>query len=178
MRRVWARVSSYQAIGNLVGVLGIVWGIFAAISGRLSDAIGHRKILIPAIFSVLPDVGVLRYGRGLASLIAIRGLMGIMEGSYCPTSFHRDSGRGASFASRLPSGIATERIRAFWIWTRPDHRDSASYVRVLAAGFLGCCNSRHSSLVCCCSLFCASRKTRREEPLSVPFPRPRRWWLS
>ena len=39
----------YQAIGNLVGVLGLIWGIFAAISGRISDAIGHRKILIPSI---------------------------------------------------------------------------------------------------------------------------------
>src|SRR4030081_3816668 len=41
---------SYQAIGNLVGIPGIVWGVFAAVTGRLSDAIGHRKILIPAIF--------------------------------------------------------------------------------------------------------------------------------
>src|SRR5262245_8697545 len=48
----------YQAIGNLVGVLGLVWGVFAAISGRLSDAIGHRKILVPAIllFSLMSGI--------------------------------------------------------------------------------------------------------------------------
>ena len=77
----------YQAIGNLVGVLGLVWGIFAAISGRLSDAIGHRKILIPAILLFSLMSGFSGMAGGLASLIAIRGLMGMMEGSYCPTSF-------------------------------------------------------------------------------------------
>ena len=78
---------SYQAIGNLVGVLGLVWGIFAAISGRLSDSIGHRKILIPAILLFSLMSGFSGMAGGLASLIAIRGLMGMMEGSYCPTSF-------------------------------------------------------------------------------------------
>src|SRR6185436_9520983 len=78
---------SYQAIGNLVGVLGIVWGVFAAISGRLSDSIGHRKILIPAILLFSLMSGVSGMAAGLASLIAVRGLMGLMEGSYCPTSF-------------------------------------------------------------------------------------------
>lgn len=77
----------YQAIGNLVGVLGLVWGIFAAISGRLSDAIGHRKILIPSILFFSLMSGFSGMAGGLTSLIAIRGLMGMMEGSYCPTSF-------------------------------------------------------------------------------------------
>ena len=35
---------------NLVGILGLVWGVFAFLSGMLSDRIGHRKILIPALF--------------------------------------------------------------------------------------------------------------------------------
>jgi len=78
---------SYQAIGNLVGILGIVWGVFAAITGRISDSIGHRKILIPAIFFFSLLSGFSGMATGLASLIAIRGLMGLTEGSYCPTSF-------------------------------------------------------------------------------------------
>lgn len=77
----------YQAIGNLVGILGLVWGIFAAISGGLSDKIGHRKILIPAILLFSLMSGFSGLAGGLMSLIAIRGLMGMMEGSYCPTSF-------------------------------------------------------------------------------------------
>jgi MFS family permease len=77
----------YQAIGNLVGILGLVWGIFAAISGRISDAVGHRKILIPSILLFSLMSGFSGMAGGLAGLIAIRGLMGMMEGSYCPTSF-------------------------------------------------------------------------------------------
>src|SRR5512138_2587450 len=77
----------YQAIGNLVGILGVVWGVFAAISGRLSDAIGHRKVLIPAIIMFSLMSGLSGLVGSLTSLIAVRGLMGLMEGSYCPTSF-------------------------------------------------------------------------------------------
>jgi MFS family permease len=78
---------NYEEIGRLVGVLGIVWGIFAAISGSVSDKIGHRKILIPAILLFSLMSGVSGMATGIASLIAIRGLMGLTEGAYCPTSF-------------------------------------------------------------------------------------------
>lgn len=78
---------SYQAIGNLVGVLGLVWGVFAIVSGRLSDSIGHRKVLIPAILLFSLMSGFSGMATGLLSLILIRGMMGLMEGSYCPTSF-------------------------------------------------------------------------------------------
>jgi MFS family permease len=76
-----------SAIGTLAGVLGVVWGVFAIFSGRLSDSIGHRKVLIPAIilFSMLS--GVTGMAQGLVMLILVRSLMGAMEGTYCPTSF-------------------------------------------------------------------------------------------
>ena len=78
---------SYQDLGNLVGILGICWGVFAAIMGGLSDKIGRRKIVIPAIllFSILSGLSGL--ATGLLSLVLIRAIMGVMEGSYCPTSF-------------------------------------------------------------------------------------------
>src|ERR1019366_4455853 len=77
----------YQELGNIAGVLGLAWGFFAIISGGFSDKIGHRKILIPALvmFSVLS--GVSGFATGAMSLILIRALMGITEGSFCPTSF-------------------------------------------------------------------------------------------
>jgi MFS family permease len=76
-----------SAVGTLAGVLGIVWGVLAIVSGNLSDRIGHRKVLIPAIllFSVLS--GVTGMAQGLVMLIVVRALMGAMEGSFCPTSF-------------------------------------------------------------------------------------------
>jgi MFS family permease len=30
-------------IGRLTGILGVVWGVFAIFSGRLSDSIGHAR---------------------------------------------------------------------------------------------------------------------------------------
>lgn len=74
-------------IGRLAGVLGVLWGVLAIVSGRLSDRIGHRKVLIPSIllFSLLS--GFSGMVHGLTALIMIRALMGAMEGTYCPTSF-------------------------------------------------------------------------------------------
>ena len=77
----------YQDLGNLVGILGLVWGVFAICSGRLSDWIGHRKILIPAIFLFSVMSGFSGMATGLVGLIVIRAFMGAAEGSYTPTSF-------------------------------------------------------------------------------------------
>jgi MFS family permease len=77
----------YQAIGNVVGVLGMVWGVFAVVSGRLSDWVGHRKVLVPAVLLFSLMSGLSGLVNSLGALILIRGLMGLMEGSYCPTSF-------------------------------------------------------------------------------------------
>ena len=73
--------------GNVVGALGLAWGVFAIFSGRFSDKVGHRKVLIPAIllFSLLS--GLSGMTTGLMGLVLVRALMGAMEGSYCPTSF-------------------------------------------------------------------------------------------
>jgi MFS family permease len=74
-------------IGRLAGILGILWGVFAIFSGRLSDAIGHRKVLIPAIILFSLMSGFSGMVQGLVTLVWIRALMGAMEGTYCPTSF-------------------------------------------------------------------------------------------
>ena len=46
---------NYQDLGNLVGALGIAWGVSAVVIGGLSDRLGRRKVLVPAvvIFSLL-----------------------------------------------------------------------------------------------------------------------------
>lgn len=74
-------------IARLAGVLGIVWGAFAVFTGFLSDKIGHRKVLIPAILLFSLMSGLSGMAQGLVALIWIRALMGSMEGTYCPTSF-------------------------------------------------------------------------------------------
>ena len=74
-------------IGRLAGILGILWGVFAIFSGRLSDAIGHRKVLIPAIILFSLMSGFSGMVQSLVGLIWVRAIMGAMEGTYCPTSF-------------------------------------------------------------------------------------------
>src|SRR6185436_6267053 len=74
-------------IGRLAGILGILWGVFAIFSGRLSDAIGHRKVLIPAIVLFSLMSGFSGMVQSLVALVWIRAVMGAMEGTYCPTSF-------------------------------------------------------------------------------------------
>jgi predicted MFS family arabinose efflux permease len=76
----------YQSLGNLIAVLGLCWGVSAIITGAVSDRIGRRKILIPAIilFSLLSGLSGL--ATGLVSLLLIRSIMGVTEGSFCPAS--------------------------------------------------------------------------------------------
>jgi MFS family permease len=78
---------NYQDLGSIIGALGIAWGVFAMVGGGLSDRLGRRRVLIPSMlaFSVLS--GLSGYASGLASMLLIRAIMGISEGSFCPTSF-------------------------------------------------------------------------------------------
>ncbi|WOD20397.1 MFS transporter [Paraburkholderia kirstenboschensis] len=76
-----------QDVGNCIGVLGLSWGVFAALMGGISDKVGRRKVLIPAIIAFSLLSGFSGLAGGLFGLIAIRSLMGVAEGSFCPTSF-------------------------------------------------------------------------------------------
>lgn len=78
---------NYQDVGLIFGALGITWGIFAIFTGRLSDKIGHRKILILSLILFSLASGFSGAAMGLTSLILIRALMGVSEGAFCPTSF-------------------------------------------------------------------------------------------
>jgi MFS family permease len=57
------------------------------IAGNLSDRIGRRKVVIPALIAFSLLSGLSGFATGLVSLLLIRLLMGVSEGSYCPTSF-------------------------------------------------------------------------------------------
>jgi MFS family permease len=76
-----------QDVGNCIGILGLSWGVFAAVMGGMSDKIGRRKVLIPAIIAFSLLSGFSGMAGGFASLLAVRALMGVAEGSFCPTSF-------------------------------------------------------------------------------------------
>ncbi len=78
---------NYQDAGSVIGALGLAWGVAALFLGGLSDRIGRKKVLVPAIvmFSLLS--GLTGLAGSLSALLLIRGIMGITEGAFCPTSF-------------------------------------------------------------------------------------------
>jgi len=76
----------YDDLGNIVGILGLTWGVSALFMGRLSDKFGRRRVMVPGIilfslFSVFSGLAT-----GLISLLLVRALMGITEGAYSPTA--------------------------------------------------------------------------------------------
>ena len=69
-----------QQIGFLAGVMGITWAVSGSIFGALSDRVGRRAVLIPAIFAF----SLLSWASGLAhsfsQLLMIRAVLGVAEG--------------------------------------------------------------------------------------------------
>jgi predicted MFS family arabinose efflux permease len=76
---------TYQDLGNLVGILGVAWGTSAILIGNLSDRVGRRRVLVPAvvIFSLLSVLS--GFAVGLVSLLVIRAVMGLAEGPVAST---------------------------------------------------------------------------------------------
>ena len=76
---------TYQDLGNLVGALGVAWGVSAIFMGNLSDRIGRKWVLAPAValFSILSLFTGM--AASLVSLVLIRALMGVAEGAVAPT---------------------------------------------------------------------------------------------
>jgi MFS family permease len=97
---------NYQDLGNISAVLAIAWGISSIFMGRLSDRIGRRKVLIPAVllFSLLAGVSGLAGGVGM--LLLIRAVMGISEGAFTPTAIAATS--EASHPSRIGMNIGIQ----------------------------------------------------------------------
>ena len=76
---------TYEDLGNLVGILAVFWGISAFVMGFLSDRVGRRKVLIPAviIFSLMSAFSGM--AGSLVGLLIIRAVMGLAEGPVAST---------------------------------------------------------------------------------------------
>ncbi|API60938.1 MFS transporter [Tardibacter chloracetimidivorans] len=76
-----------QHINFLVAILGVTWGIAAVLMGGLSDRIGRRAVLLPAIVIFSLASGFSALASGLMTFAIIRGTMGVAEGAFAPASF-------------------------------------------------------------------------------------------
>lgn len=76
---------TYEDLGNLVGILAVFWGVSAFVMGFVSDRLGRRKVLIPAviIFSLMSAFSGM--AGGLVGLLIIRAVMGLAEGPVAST---------------------------------------------------------------------------------------------
>lgn len=77
---------TYQDLGDAVGALALCWGAFSTLMGNLSDRLGRRRILIPALLVFSCMAGVTGMVAGAAMLVMIRGVMGATEGAFLATS--------------------------------------------------------------------------------------------
>ncbi len=77
---------SYQNLGEITGILAIFWGIAALFTGRLSDLIGRRKVVLGSIVAFSLLVGVSGLATGLLTLLMVRALMGMPDGAYTSPS--------------------------------------------------------------------------------------------
>ncbi|MEV7891183.1 MFS transporter [Streptomyces sp. NPDC002817] len=82
---------NYQDLGVISGVLAICWGLASIFAGNLSDRIGRRKILIPAVVGFSLVCGFTGAASGMGMLLVLRGAMGLFEGAYTPTSIAHTS---------------------------------------------------------------------------------------
>lgn len=82
---------TYQDLGSIAGILAIFWGTFSIITGGLSDRIGRRNVLIPAVVGFSLVAGLTGFASGLGGLLVIRAIMGAFEGAYTPTSIAHTS---------------------------------------------------------------------------------------
>lgn len=122
---------SHEQVGSLASVLAISWAASTFVFGALSDRVGRKPVLIPAVFAF----SLLSWMSGLAQsfhqLLLIRALMGIAEGptwsiitALIEESSHpRRRGRNIGFvvsAAALvglaAAPILTTQVAARWGW--------------------------------------------------------------
>ena len=77
---------NYAHQGTLSGALSLAWGISAAFLGVLSDKVGRKKVMIPAIIGFSIFSGLSGLATGFVVLFFIRILMGFVEGGYTPVA--------------------------------------------------------------------------------------------
>ncbi len=76
---------TYEDLGRLVGYLAVAWGVSAVLFGGLSDRIGRRRVLVPAVVFFSLMSGASGMVGALTALLCIRAIMGVAEGAVAPT---------------------------------------------------------------------------------------------
>lgn len=109
----------YQELGHIAGALSIAWGISGFITGRMTDRIGPRKVVVGSIIAFSLLVGVSGLAGGLMSLLVIRALMGLADGAYTPPSIVATLEASAPHRRGLNLGIQQAMLPLFGLALAP-----------------------------------------------------------
>ena len=71
---------SDEQVGLLASALAITWAVSTLLFGALSDRVGRRKILLPAMFAFSLLSWLSGMARSFDELLLVRALMGVAEG--------------------------------------------------------------------------------------------------
>jgi len=71
---------SHTRVGLLVSALALAWAVSGLVFGAISDRVGRRPVLIPAVFTFSILSWLSGVARSFAHLFVIRILMGVAEG--------------------------------------------------------------------------------------------------
>lgn len=74
-----------EQIGFLASILAICWALSAFVFGNVSDRVGRRRVLLPAMFAFSILSWLSGVARSFSQLVIIRGIMGVAEGPTWPT---------------------------------------------------------------------------------------------
>lgn len=122
---------THEQVGTLASALAITWAASTLVFGAVSDRVGRKPVLIPAVFAF----SLLSWTSGLAhtfdQLLLIRALMGIAEGptwsiltalieeSSPPTRRGRNIGivvSAAALVGLAAAPVLTTQVAARWGW--------------------------------------------------------------
>lgn len=76
----------YQDMGLVAAALALACGCASIFAGGLSDRIGRKRVLLPALLAFSVLVAISGLASGLISLLVIRALMGLCDGAYMPAA--------------------------------------------------------------------------------------------
>lgn len=109
----------YADLGNIIGALGLAWGVSALFMGRLSDRFGRRAVMIPAVIVFSLCSVLTGLAGGLIALVLIRTLMGVTEGAFSPTAVASTAEASAPKRRGLNLGIQQSTFALFGIGLGP-----------------------------------------------------------
>lgn len=110
---------NYTQLGSLIGILSIAWGLWSIVTGPVSDRFGRKRILVATMiaFSLLSSLSGLV--ASFMSLMLMRAVMGIAEGTFTPASLAANSDASLPARRGLNQGIQLSTMPLFGMGIAP-----------------------------------------------------------